>query len=58
MLVLTRKIEQSITITVGDEEIKVHVLGVDSSTHRVKLGIAASARVLILRTELIDQPGK
>jgi carbon storage regulator len=50
MLILTRKIDQSIVI---DGEIKIMVLGVERD--RVKLGIAAPADVTVLREELYNE---
>jgi carbon storage regulator CsrA len=49
MLILTRKLEQSIVIQ-GD--IVVTVLGVDGD--RVRLGISAPENISILRKELVD----
>lgn len=49
MLILTRKIDQSIVI---DGKITVMVLGVERD--RVKLGIAAPANITVLRDELVD----
>ena len=55
MLVITRKIEQSLTIEVGDETITVAIFGVDRE--RVKIGVQANPeRVRILRTELLNSP--
>jgi carbon storage regulator len=48
MLILTRKIDQSIVI---DGKITVMVLGVERD--RVKLGIAAPANISVLRDELV-----
>ncbi len=50
MLILTRKIDQSIVI---DGNITVMVLGVERD--RVKLGINAPANVTVLREELFDE---
>lgn len=50
MLILTRKIDQSIVI---DGKITVMVLGVERD--RVKLGINAPANVTVLREELFDE---
>jgi carbon storage regulator len=49
MLILTRKVDQSIVIS---GNITVVVLGVERD--RVKLGIAAPAEVTVLREELIE----
>ncbi len=49
MLILTRKIDQSIVIS---GNITVMVLGVERD--RVKLGIAAPADITVLREELCD----
>jgi carbon storage regulator len=49
MLILTRKIDQSIVI---QGNITIMVLGVERD--RVKLGIAAPAEVSVLREELVD----
>ena len=51
MLILTRKIDQSIVI---DGNITVMVLGVERD--RVKLGIAAPADISVLRQELTETP--
>lgn len=51
MLILTRKIDQSVYINVGDKLIKVIVLGVEGD--RVKLGFDAGQEVVIMRSELV-----
>ncbi|HLF72505.1 MAG TPA: carbon storage regulator [Dehalococcoidia bacterium] len=48
MLILTRKIDQSIIIS---GNIQIMVLGVERD--RVKLGIAAPAEITVLREELV-----
>ena len=50
MLILTRKIDQSIVI---QGNIQIVVLGVERD--RVKLGIAAPAEVSVLREELVSE---
>ena len=50
MLILTRKIDQSIVI---QGNIQIVVLGVERD--RVKLGIAAPAEVSVLREELVTE---
>lgn len=50
MLILTRKIDQSIIIS---GNITVMILGVERD--RVKLGIAAPIEVTVLREELLDE---
>jgi carbon storage regulator len=50
MLILTRKIDQSIVI---QGNIQIVVLGVERD--RVKLGIAAPAEVTVLREELFNE---
>lgn len=54
MLVLTRRSEESLVITLPDtgERVVVSVLGVDGD--RVRLGIQAPRRVTVLRQELCD----
>jgi carbon storage regulator CsrA len=52
MLILTRKIDQSIVI---QGNIQIVVLGVERD--RVKLGIAAPAEVSVLREELVEDQG-
>ena len=52
MLILTRKIDQSIVI---QGNIQIVVLGVERD--RVKLGIAAPAEVSVLREELVEEQG-
>ena len=49
MLILTRKIDQSIVI---QGNITIMVLGVERD--RVKLGIAAPAEISVLREELVE----
>ena len=53
MLILTRKIEQSIII---DGNITIMVLGVERD--RVKLGVAAPANIAVLRDELVEADGQ
>ncbi|HEY4686426.1 MAG TPA: carbon storage regulator [Dehalococcoidia bacterium] len=50
MLILTRKIDQSIIIS---GNIQIMVLGVERD--RVKLGIAAPAEITVLREELLAE---
>lgn len=54
MLVLTRRPEESLIITLPDtgEQVVVTVLGVDGD--RVRLGFRAPRRVAVLRQELCD----
>ena len=49
MLILTRKADEGIVL---DHEIVVRVLSIDGD--RVKLGVTAPARVLVLREELCE----
>lgn len=51
MLVLTRKIDQSIRI---NDDITITVVAVEGGS--VRLGIEAPRSVLIMRTELIGKP--
>ena len=50
MLVLTRKLDQAIKLTMGKETVTVTLLGVQRD--RVKVGIEAPLTVTILREEL------
>ena len=51
MLILTRKIEEGITI---DGQILVKILGVDGN--KVRVGIAAPKEIEIMRSELTAPP--
>lgn len=51
MLVLTLKLESGIILYTTDGEVHIKVLEIDN---RVKLGIDAPEKILVLRTELID----
>lgn len=56
MLILTRKINEKITITIPDNNdivIKIAQIGYS----QVKIGIEAPKKFLILRDELIDASG-
>lgn len=53
MLILTRRIEQSIYIETPDGRVQVMVLGVERD--RVKLGILAPVSVRVLREELAGE---
>jgi len=53
MLVVTRRIDQSITI--GDD-IRVVVVGVDGD--QVQLGVDAPQKVPVYRTEVLSRVGK
>lgn len=53
MLVLTRKIDQSIIIYSGDTKIEIFV--VDIKSNQVKIGIEAPPSVPIVRSELLDK---
>lgn len=52
MLVLTRKPSQSITLVLPSGE-TITVVVVDSSKHRLSIGIEAPKDVRIVRTELL-----
>jgi carbon storage regulator len=56
MLVLRRKVEESIVMFLLAGEIKISVLAVEGE--RVKLGISAPADVSIVREELLDNEAK
>jgi carbon storage regulator CsrA len=55
MLVLTRRENQSVILTIGNQRIRVVVVGIGEDGNRVKLGFDASHEVEILREEL-DTP--
>jgi len=52
MLVLSRKKDEKILLRIGDEEIELTVVRIDAS--KVRLGIQASEKVTILRSELVE----
>lgn len=56
MLVLSRKRDEKIVLRVGDEDIELTVVRIDAN--KVRLGIQASNKVTILRSELIGQADK
>jgi carbon storage regulator len=56
MLVLRRKIEESIVLSVLKRKIKVTILAVEGE--RVKIGISAPSDVSIVREELLDNGAK
>jgi carbon storage regulator len=51
MLVISRKIDESIVIEAGNDKIEITVL--ETSKDRVKLGVAAPREVKIMRNELL-----
>jgi carbon storage regulator len=53
MLVLTRRVGESLTIKVGDTEIRFVALGVDGN--QMKVGVDAPRDVQILRDEVTDR---
>lgn len=52
MLVLSRRKDERILLTVNGEEIEVTVVRIDAN--KVRLGIQASDKVTILRAELLE----
>lgn len=50
MLVLARKKNESITIQVGDEQIRIEILDIERS--KCRLGIQAPRRFSIMRDEI------
>ena len=52
MLILSRKIDESLFIDVDGRRIEVMVT--DIRPHRVKIGIAADSDVIVQRGELVD----
>ena len=54
MLVLSRKRDEKIILKAGEEEIELTVVRIDAN--KVRLGINASEKVTILRSELVDAP--
>lgn len=57
MLILTRKIEQSVTISHPDGPITVMLVGI-ARNDRASIGIDAPQSVEILRTELLDEAAR
>ncbi len=53
MLILTRRVDESITIMPSTSPVVVTVLGIDGL--RASIGIAADADTKILRTELLNR---
>lgn len=53
MLVLSRKPDEEILMKIGDEEITLTVVRIEGG--KVRLGIKASDKVTILRSELVDR---
>ena len=51
MLVITRKVNESIIVQAGDVNIEIAVL--DTSKDKVKLGVKAPREVKIIRNELL-----
>lgn len=51
MLLLNRKIEESVLLFIGDQVVRVQVLGFDRG--RVSLGVTADRSVRVLREELM-----
>ncbi|MCL2071822.1 MAG: carbon storage regulator [Oscillospiraceae bacterium] len=51
MLVITRKVNESIIVQAGDTTIEIAVL--DTAKDRVKIGVKAPREVKIVRNELI-----
>lgn len=56
MLILTRKIDQGITLETSDGPVNVIICGIDES-NRVKLGIIAPKAVAVVRNELAARSG-
>lgn len=59
MLILSRKVDESFIITLGDLTIEVMVIGIERAENprvraRVALGIKAPAEVIIMRKELLS----
>lgn len=55
MLVLSRKRDEKILLKLNDEEsIELTVVRIDAN--KVRLGIQASDKITILRSELLDEP--
>ena len=55
MLVLSRKRDEKILLKLNDEEsIELTVVRIDAN--KVRLGIQASDKITILRSELLDTP--
>lgn len=54
MLVLTREINEGITLIVGDEIIEIGCLDISKARKNVKIGISANKSVQVIRNELLD----
>jgi|LSQX01.1.fsa_nt_gb carbon storage regulator CsrA len=54
MLVLTREINEGITLIVGKEVIEIGCLDIQHKRRHVKVGISASKTVQVIRNELLD----
>lgn len=53
MLVLSRKKDEEIILKVGDETIRISLVKIES--HRARVGIEASKKVIVLRGELLSR---
>ncbi len=53
MLVLTRKQNESIVIMLGDDNVKVTVLGI--ACDRVRIGVTAPRNITVHREEVADR---
>ncbi len=53
MLVLSRKRDERIVLKVKDEEVEITVVRIDAN--KVRIGIQASDKVTILRSELLEK---
>lgn len=51
MLVLSRKKDEEIILKVGEETIRISMIKIES--HRVRIGIEAGQKVVVLRGELL-----
>ena len=56
MLVLSRKKDQKIILSINEKNVEITVVKIDQSS--VRLGIQAPADVTILRSELLSQSGE
>ena len=55
MLVLSRRVGESVVIGEGDTKVVVRVVAMDKSGQEVRLGFQADRRVAVLREELLGR---
>lgn len=52
MLVLTRRVDEKVVVTVGDEQMEVSIVRIEGK--QVRIGFKASSRVIIDRPERFE----